>query len=130
MENLTEEISVADVTGKTEQLVVESLARLDALALGIAVGTLFGLLIFVATTLLIFKGGDEIGPNLALLSHYFVGYEVTRTGSFVGLIYGFIFGFGLGSLIAFLRNAVVAIYLRLQKLKSGFAAFNDFIDNP
>jgi cell shape-determining protein MreD len=113
-----------------DKLIIQSLAKLDALALGIAVGTLCGLVIFLATNVLIFKGGEEIGPNLALLSQYFVGYEVTETGSLIGLIYGFIFGFITGSLIAFLRNAVVGVYLHLLKLKSRISAVNDFIDNP
>lgn len=130
MNELTKEIPERSELRNTETLVIESLAKLDALALGAAVGTLCGIQIFIATNFLIYKGGDEIGPNLALLANYFVGYNVTRAGSVIGAVYGFLFGFGLGSLIAFLRNAIVAVYLRLQKLKSGISAFNDSIDNP
>jgi hypothetical protein len=103
---------------------------LDVVALGVAVGCACGLIILLATNFLIYKGGDEIGPNLALLSHYFIGYEVTVRGSFVGLIYGFIFGFVTGSLIAFLRNVIVTVYMNLIKFKGSVSAFNDFIDNP
>jgi hypothetical protein len=113
-----------------DKLIIQSLAKLDALALGIAVGTLFGAVVFLATNLLIFKGGDIIGPNLALLSQFFIGYEVTFAGSVIGLVYGFMTGFILGSLIAFLRNSVVGTYLNFLKLKGSVAAVNDFIDNP
>lgn len=113
-----------------DKMIVESLAKLDGLAMGIALGTLFGLIVFLATNLLIFKGGDEIGPNLALLNQYFIGYHVTFGGSLIGLIYGFISGFILGFLIAFLRNAVVRIYLHIVKLKGSMSAVNDYIDNP
>lgn len=114
----------------TDRLIVQSLARLDGKALGIAVGLLFGLLNFLATNYLVFKGGDIIGPNLALLSQFFVGYEVTLVGSAIGLIYGFIAGFVIGWLIAALRNAFLSIYLRLVKVRSSFSTINDYIDNP
>jgi hypothetical protein len=113
-----------------EKLIVQSLAKLDGLALGISLGTLFGLLIFFATNILIIKGGDVIGPNLILLNQYFIGYEITFTGSLIGLAYGFVSGFILGWLIAFLRNFVVAVYLHILRVKSSMSAVNDYIDNP
>jgi hypothetical protein len=114
----------------TDKLIVQSLAKLDGLALGISLGTLFGLVIFLATNILIIKGGDKIGPNLILLNQYFVGYEITFTGSLIGLFYGFVSGFILGGLIAFLRNFIVRIYLHVLKIKSSMSAVNDYIDNP
>lgn len=114
----------------TEKLIVQSLAKLDGIALGISLGTLFGLAIFFATNILIIKGGDIIGPNLVLLSQYFIGYEITFAGSLIGLGYGLVSGFILGWLIAFLRNFVVAVYLHILKLKGSMSAVNDYIDNP
>lgn len=113
-----------------DNMIVESLAKLDGLALGISLGTLFSLVIFLATNLLVFKGGDQVGPNLALLSQYFIGFEVTFGGSLIGLVYGFISGFILGFLIAFLRNTVVKAYLQVVKIKGSMSAVNDYIDNP
>lgn len=113
-----------------DELIVKSLARLDSIALGISVGTLFALFLFLATNILIFKGGDAIGPNLALLGQYFIGYKVTFVGSLIGFLYGFVSGFILGWLIAFLRNSVVTIYLLSLKLKNSMSAVNDYIDNP
>lgn len=115
---------------QTDELIIRSLAKLDPLALGIAAGTFAGLVIFTTTNFLIYKGGEEIGPNLQLLSQYFIGYEVTETGSLIGLAYGFFFGFFLGALIAFLRNSIVGIYLHFLKVKEHVSAVNDFIDNP
>ncbi len=113
-----------------DELIVKSLARLDSIALGISVGTLFALIFFLATNILIFKGGDVIGPNLALLSQYFIGYKVTFVGSIIGFLYGFVSGFILGWLTAFLRNSVVTLYLLALKLKNRMSAVNDYIDNP
>jgi len=123
---LTEEI----YSDETDKLIVESLAKIDGLALGIALGILCGIGILLATNILILKGGDVIGPTLALLSQYFVGFEVSFTGSIVGLIYGFIAGFVTGWLIALLRNIVVMVYVHLFRLKGSISAVNDYIDNP
>lgn len=114
----------------TEKLIVQSLARLDGLALGIALGTVFALMIFLATNILILKGGEVVGPRLALLGQYFAGYEVSFTGSLIGVVYGFVSGFMLGWLIALLRNIVVAAYLHILKLRSSMSAVNDYIDHP
>jgi hypothetical protein len=118
------------ISDPTDKLIVQSLAKLDGVALGVALGTLFGLIVFLATNILILKGGSEIGPNLALLSQYFIGYEVTFGGSLIGLAYGLLAGFVFGWLIAFLRNIIVAIYLHLVKIKRNISAVNEYIDNP
>ncbi len=114
----------------TNALIVQSLAKLDAVAMGISLGTLCGLAIFLATNILLFKGGEVIGPTLELLNQYFIGYEVTPIGSLIGLVYGFVTGFVAGSLIAILRNFVVTVYIQLLKIKGSVSAVNDFIDNP
>ena len=113
-----------------DQVIIKALAKLDGLALGIAVGLLFGLVIFLATIVLVMRGGEVVGPNLGLLSNYFIGYEVTFAGSLIGFIYGFISGFILGGLIAFLRNSVIGIYLHMVKLRTSVDAVNDFLDHP
>ncbi|MGD9628397.1 MAG: hypothetical protein AB7V18_04055 [Pyrinomonadaceae bacterium] len=122
----TEEIC-SDEAGK---LIVQSLAKIDGLALGVALGTLCGIGIFLATNILILKGGDVIGPTLALLSQYFVGFEVSYRGSIIGLCYGLIVGFVTGWLIALLRNIVLMVYVHLIRLKGSINAVNDYIDNP
>ena len=123
---LTDEI----YSDETDKLIVESLAKIDGLALGVSLGTLCGVGIFIATNILILKGGDVIGPNLALLSQYFVGFEVSFSGSLIGLVYGLIVGFVTGWLIAFLRNIVVTVYIHLFRLKGSMTAVNEYIDNP
>lgn len=116
--------------GTVDQVIVRSLAKLDGFALGIAMGTLSGAIVFLATNILLLKGGEVIGPTLSLLGEYFVGYRVTFLGSFIGLAYGFAGGFVIGWLIAFLRNMMINIYVFTMKLKGNMSAINDFIDNP
>jgi hypothetical protein len=117
-------------SNRPEQLIVQSLAKLDALALGISMGVLFSLIIFLMTIILVVKGGDLVGPNLTLLNQYFIGYEVSTIGSLVGALYGFVSGFALGWLIAALRNACLSIYVNYIKLKINVSTINEFIDNP
>jgi hypothetical protein len=112
-----------------DDLLIQAFAKLDKVALGIAIGVPAGLAIFFATVFLLFKGGSVIGPNLSLLGQYFIGYTVTWKGSVIGLIYGLGFGFILGWCVAFIRNLIVAIYVYTVKLKANLMSMNDFIDH-
>jgi hypothetical protein len=125
-----QDIAVEILQDPSERIIVQSLAKLDGTALGVALGLLGGLLIFAATNFLVFKGGEVIGPNLGLLAQFFPGYEVSIAGSLIGGFYGLISGFVVGWLIAFLRNTAVAIYIHILKLKSSMSAVGDYIDNP
>jgi len=84
--------------------------KLDRVAFGLSLGTLAGLVLFLATLILVLKGGDVVGPRLQLLGYYFPGYSVSSEGSLVGLFYGFIAGFSSGWVFAFLRNAALFLY--------------------
>ena len=102
----------ADRKGPVEKLsevLEETLPRvfpkLDRVALGFSIGSAAAIVLALATLILVFKGGETIGPNLQLLSQYFPGYSVTVPGSFLGLVYGFFSGFIAGWAFAFLRNA-------------------------
>ena len=92
-----------------DALVKVRMVRLNATIQGIAAGTLLGVGLFVATNLLIVKGGPVVGPNLALLGQFFVGYRVSFVGSLIGLAYGFVVGFIVGYLTARLYNWLVDI---------------------
>ena len=93
-------------------------APLDALALGTAIGLVGSLVLFLATAVLLLKGGAVVGPNLSLLSHYFLGYEVTWTGALISLFEGAVAGFLLGYVGAKLRNWAMAAYASLLKRRT------------
>ncbi len=112
----------------SDKVIIEAFAKLDRSALGLAVGTLCGPTIFTATVLLLIKGGEVVGPNLALLGQFFIGYTVTVRGAFFGLIYGFVGGFILGWLIAFLRNSLMSGYLLSLKTRATLTSSLDSID--
>lgn len=97
-----------------EQLLFNNILRLKMKALGLGLGMIFGMGIFVATNWLVLKGGTPspeggvvVGPHLELLSQFFIGYSVSFLGSFIGLAYGFSVGTLIGSVIASIYNKIV-----------------------
>jgi hypothetical protein len=111
-----------------EALLVKAFARIDAVAMGAALGLLLGLGILTATTILVVKGGDVVGPNLRLLGQYFPGYTVTPSGALAGLLYGAALGFALGWLAASLRNLLLRLYVAFARLRAQVSSFHDTLD--
>ena len=103
-----EELQVKDTV---ETILERVFLKLDRVAFGVSLGTVTGLALFLATLILVVKGGDVVGPNLRLLSEYFPGYRVTASGSALGLFYGFLTGFIGGWFFALLRNTMMFLYM-------------------
>jgi len=112
-----------------EEVLVRVFARMDKLAFAISVGTVSGLLIFLATLWLVIKGGGVIGPNLRLLEQYFIGYTVTIQGACLAFGYSFVWGFLFGWLFAYLRNLILAVYLYTAKKKAEMLSLQDFFEH-
>ena len=85
----------------------EIFAKYDPVALGSAIGAVAGILLFLATAILLIKGGDPIGPNLSLLGNFLLSYEVSWGGAFLGLLEAGIGGFGFGWVLAWMINRVI-----------------------
>ncbi|HEU4630958.1 MAG TPA: hypothetical protein VFS08_14505 [Gemmatimonadaceae bacterium] len=83
-----------------------TLLRLNGRAWGISVGLILALGLFLATNVLVLRGGEVVGPHLALLGVYLPGYRVTFVGSLIGFVYAFVIGYGLGRLISGVYNRV------------------------
>lgn len=112
-----------------DRLLGGALARMDKLGFATALGSVSGLLIFLATILLILKGSQTVGPNLQLLSQYLFGYTVTVKGAFIGMAYSFSWGFLFGWLFAYLRNLFIAFFIYRVKRKAELLKFRDFLDH-
>lgn len=89
-----------------------AILRLNGRAWGIAFGLLLGGGLFVATNILVLKGGPRVGQHLQLLHVFFPGYNVTFAGSIIGFIYAFVLGYGLGRLIGAVYNRLVGVTSR------------------
>ena len=101
-----------DPPDQTEQLLERAVLRLNANILGIVMGIIAGLAIFIATNFLILKGGEVVGPHLALLRAFFPFYSVTFLGSIVGFGWGLLSGYVAGFIIASIYNLVVRLKSR------------------
>jgi len=99
-----------DLADTVDSILERVFLKLDRIAFGVSLGTVSGLLVFLSTLILVIKGGDVVGPNLRLLSEYFPGYQVTASGSAVGLFYGFLTGFIGGWSFALIRNTMMFLY--------------------
>ena len=94
-----------------DEMLDQTLPKLDPLSLGLSLGIVVGMGLLLATLFMLLRGGDGQGNTLALLVQFFPGYTVTAVGSLIGLMYGFFTGFATGWGYAFLRNAATALYL-------------------
>ena len=94
-----------------EEALSHAFLRVDPLAFGVATGLVSGLILFLATLILVLKGGEVVGPRLGLLGEFFPGYAVTAPGSLIGLVYGIVFGFVCGWAIAYIRNVIIFLYV-------------------
>ena len=92
---------------RTEQALQRVLYRMNVQGWGIALGLLLGLGLFLATNILVLRGGPNVGLHLGLLAVYFPGYTVTFLGSFVGFIYAFVVGYGIGRTIGSIYNRFI-----------------------
>ncbi|MFN2431804.1 MAG: hypothetical protein ABR599_03125 [Gemmatimonadota bacterium] len=109
---MSEHHPAADLPGREEPTPDEirrAVARLNARILGTALGLISGFGLFLATAVLLLKGGPRTGAHLWLLSNYFPGYSVTWPGAFVGFAYAFFLGFLAGHLIGLLYNRIVSL---------------------
>ena len=111
-----------------EELIEMAFAKLDPVALGVALGTVSGFLIFLATAILVIKGGPVVGPMLSLLGNFLYGYDVTWGGSLVGLIEGGLGGFAIGYLGATFRNWGMKAYALFMRWRGEAARQRHLLD--
>ena len=99
---------MADQLTLEEELALrKTLLRASEQGWGIAIGLLFGLGLFLATVVLVIKGGPDPGPHLGLVRIYFPGYSVTWVGSFIGFVYAFVVGYAIGRTVATIYNRLI-----------------------
>jgi hypothetical protein len=95
------------VRSPNEEKLYSGILRLDTKVIGLILGLLFGLFIFIATNWLVLKGGTRVGPHLQLLSQFFIGYRVSFLGSLIGFAYGLAIGTLGGALVGWIYNKFV-----------------------
>jgi hypothetical protein len=82
-----------------------AILKLNAQAWGTSFGMMLGTGLFLATAVLVLKGGANVGEHLGLLAVYLPGYRVTWPGAFIGFVYAFVIGYALGRVVGTAYNA-------------------------
>lgn len=82
--------------------------KLKPLALGIALGTVWGVSIFITTWISYYTHYGRLFLEVLAQSIY-PGYTITRLGSFLGLIYGFLDGLISGTVIGWIYNKIAGL---------------------
>jgi hypothetical protein len=90
-----------------EQALNRAMLRMNEQGWGIAIGLLLGVGLFIATNVLVLRGGENVGQHLGLLKVYFPGYRVTFLGSLIGFVYAFVVGYGIGRTVGVVYNRLV-----------------------
>jgi hypothetical protein len=111
----------------TQQLAL-AFAPIHKLALGVAVGMVAGILLFVITMVHVALDPAQ-GEFLALLGQYFYGYTVSTPGAFIGLFWGFVTGFVAGWFAGFVRNVAITVTVFALRTKAELKQTNDFLDH-
>lgn len=124
-----EEMNVEEENKGLPSPLLLAFAPLNRVALGVAGGVVLGGIIFLMTVALLIKGGDLVGPNLALLGQFLYGFTVSFPGAFIGLVEGFVIGFILGWGFAFLRNLAVWLWLTIIRSRAEMEEYGDFLDH-
>jgi hypothetical protein len=102
-------------------------APIHKLALGVAGGIVFGLLILLLTLLHVVSGPED--AFIGLLSAYFYGYSVSFSGALIGGFWGFVTGFVAAWFGAFVRNLAVTLAVFALRTRAELSQTSDFLDH-
>jgi tetrahydromethanopterin S-methyltransferase subunit F len=99
-----------------EEKLFSGVLMLNSKVMGLALGLIFGIIVFIMTNWLVIKGGHVsengeyvVGPHLQLLGQFFIGYKVSFIGSIIGFFYGFATGTICGAVIGWIYNKIVEL---------------------
>lgn len=110
--------------GDTQRLMLMALfARVDTVAMSLAMGAVIGLGLFVATAILLLKGappGAHVGSNLGALGTFLPGYAVSWSGGILGAVYGFLIGAAVGFVLSVFWNFTHIIFIGFSVLKGNW----------
>ena len=110
-----------------EEALRVAFAHVDPVALGAAFGVVASLGLFLATAVLLIKGGPVVGPTLSLLAQFLPGYRVSWGGALVGMLQSGAGGFALGYTLAKLRNWGLRVYALVVRRRASARARRDML---
>jgi len=109
--------------------VVLVLAYIDARALGVSLGILCGVWLFLLAFVPLWRGDSQALRSVALLSQYFPGFRISYKGILVGVVYASIGGFAVGYLFASIRNLLVHFYIKFLRRRGEQEQARELLDH-
>jgi hypothetical protein len=97
---------MAQLSEQEQREIRRAFQRTSEQGWGLALGFLAAVVLFVATAILVARGGPDVGRHLGMLSVYLPGYSVSWPGAFIGAAYAFFLGYGAGRTVATIYNRV------------------------
>ncbi len=88
---MTEPLTASDI-----EAIRRGFERVSARGWGVALGVLSAVGLFLATVVLVIKGGPDAGAHLGLLSNFFPGFDISWSGAGIGALYAALVGYGAG----------------------------------
>ena len=107
-------MAVKKLMNADKAVLMAAFARMDVVALAVAMGAVCAIGLFLLTVTLLVKGtppGMPIGTHLGLLGIYLPGYSVSWGGSAIGAAYASIIGALIGFIWAVLWNLTHYLYI-------------------
>ena len=104
-------------------ILMAAFARMDPVALAVALGSIWALILMAATFALLIKGAPpewEIGGHLELLGIYLPGYRVSWSGGLLGAFYMWLIGAVVGYILAILWNLTHYLYIVMIVVRSAW----------
>jgi protoporphyrinogen oxidase len=84
---------------QAEARLLKSLVRLNTVIMAGIGAVLLGATLWLATAVLLVRGGENVGQHLSLLAIFLPYYEVTWTGSLIGALWGAVVGGTSGAVV-------------------------------
>jgi hypothetical protein len=111
-------IGIRDQTFSSEDILMALFARMDSVAMSIALAILLSLGLAIATAVLLLTAtpGVPVGPNLSALGNVLPGYSVTWPGCLIGAAWAALVGAILGFFIAACWNFTHVVLVGLVAL--------------
>lgn len=115
---MTNKSNIAD-----KAILMTAFAKMDPVALAVALGSIWAIILLLATSFLLLKGSPEgipVGEHLGLLGIYLPGYQVSWGGGLLGAFYMWLLGAAVGFILAVLWNLTHYLYVVMIVVRSAW----------
>ena len=104
-------------------LLMSAFARMDGVAMAVAMAVVFALGLFLATAVLLIKGappGIAVGPHLGSLSTFLPGFSMTWLGAALGAFYAAVIGAVIGYVLSVLWNLTHILFVGFAVMRANW----------